>query len=202
VFSLNHSFFEPLKSLFASFFSSRVLLLFVTLTMLLSANIAHCVDLSFAWDKNTESDLAVYYIYYKTCSSGAPYNGTGAVEVNSPITIPLASLSDPENPEYTIHGLSDTEASFFVITSYDTANNRSDYSNELSFQLSSAPSLISLSISGNDLLNENSNANYTATATFSDGSTQTVTGSANWDVQKKAGKFFPPFLFIACPANF
>ncbi len=99
----------------------------------LPANIAHCVDLSFAWDKNTESDLAGYYIYYKTGSSGAPYNGTGAVEGNSPIKIPIASLSDPENPEYTIHSLSDTEASFFVITSYDTANNESDYSNELSF---------------------------------------------------------------------
>ena len=148
--------------------------------MLLSANIAHCVDLSFAWDKNTESDLAGYYIYYKTSSSGAPYDGTGADEGNSPIKIPLSNLSDPENPEYTIHGLSDTEASFFVSTAYDTTNNESGYSNELSFQPSSAPMLSSVSISGDDLVNENSSASYTATATFSDGSTQTVTGSANW----------------------
>jgi len=103
------------------------------LSTLLSANVAHCVDLSFAWDKNTESDLAGYYIYYKTGSSGAPYDGTGADEGNSPIKIPIVNLNDPENPEYTIHGLSDTEASFFVITAYDTANNESDYSNELSF---------------------------------------------------------------------
>ncbi|RZB31150.1 MAG: hypothetical protein SRB2_04675 [Desulfobacteraceae bacterium Eth-SRB2] len=40
--------------------------------------------------------------------------------------------------------------------------------------------LSSLSISGDDSVNENSSAGYTATATFSDGSTQTVTGSAIW----------------------
>ncbi len=38
----------------------------------------------------------------------------------------------------------------------------------------------SLSIIGDDLVNENSSASYTATATFSDGSTQTVTSTANW----------------------
>jgi hypothetical protein len=164
VFSLSHRFFEPFKALFSSFFSLTFLLLFVTLTMLLPANIAHCVDLSFAWDKNTESDLAGYYIYYKTGSSGAPYDGIGADEGNSPIQIPLANLSDPENPEYTIHGLSDTEASFFVITSYDTANNESDHSNELSFQpssqSSSAPTLTSSSESGS------SSGCFIATAAF------------------------------------
>ena len=66
--------------------------------MVLSPNIAYCFDPSFAWDKNTESDIAGYYIYYKTGSSGAPYNGTGADEGDSPIKIPLANLNDPENP--------------------------------------------------------------------------------------------------------
>jgi hypothetical protein len=148
MFSLNHRFFEPFKALFSSFFSLTFLLLFVTATMLLSANIAHCVDLSFAWDKNTESDIAGYYIYYKTSSSGAPYDGTGADEGNSPIKIPLANLTDPENPDYTIHGLSDTETSFFVSTSYDTTNNESSDSNELSFQPSSPPTLTNSSESG------------------------------------------------------
>jgi hypothetical protein len=107
--------------------------LFVTLPMLLSANIAHCFDRSFAWDKNTESDLAGYYIYYKNSSSGAPYDGTGAVEGNSPIKIPLASLNDPENPEYTIHDLSDTGTFYFVATAYDIYDNESEYSNVLCF---------------------------------------------------------------------
>jgi hypothetical protein len=114
--------------------------------MLFSANIAHCVDLSFAWDKNTEGDLAGYYIYYKTRSSGAPYDGTGADEGDSPIKIPQTNLSDPENPKYTIHGLSDTEAYFFVATCYDTADNESNYSNELSFQPSSTNQKSTISV--------------------------------------------------------
>jgi len=40
--------------------------------------------------------------------------------------------------------------------------------------------LTGLSVSGDDSVNESSSANYTATAFFSDGSTQTVTGSAIW----------------------
>ncbi len=42
------------------------------------------------------------------------------------------------------------------------------------------PTLSSLSISGDSSVNENSSASYTATAAFSDGSTQIVSGSAAW----------------------
>jgi hypothetical protein len=103
------------------------------LSTLLSANIAHCLNISFAWDENTEPDLAGYYIYYKNGDSGAPYNGTGADEGDSPIKIPLASLNDPANPEYTLHDLSAAGTFYFVATSYDTSDNESHYSNELCF---------------------------------------------------------------------
>ncbi|MBN1843354.1 MAG: fibronectin type III domain-containing protein, partial [Deltaproteobacteria bacterium] len=43
-----------------------------------------------------------------------------------------------------------------------------------------SPSLVSLSISGPNSVNENSMAGYTATATFSDGSSQPATNSAIW----------------------
>lgn len=96
-------------------------------------SLAYGFDLSFAWDANTESDLAGYYIYYKNGSSGSPYDGTGADEDNSPIQIPIASLSDPDNPEYTIHGLSGTGTFYFVATTYDVYDNESEYSNELEY---------------------------------------------------------------------
>jgi hypothetical protein len=140
----------------------------------------YSAELTLAWDANTESDLTGYYIYYKTGSSGPPYNGTGSVEGNSPIQVPKATLNNSQNPEYTIHGLSDTEKIYFVLTAYDTNGNQSGYSNEVFYQSSSAPTLTSLSISGGNSVNESSSASYTATATFSDRSTQTVTGSANW----------------------
>jgi hypothetical protein len=105
--------------------------LLVTLPTLLPANIAHCFDQSFAWDANTEPDIAGYYIYYKKGVSGPPYDGIGAEEGDSPIEIPLASLYDPENPEYTLHGLSDADTFYFVSTAYDIYGNESDFTPEL-----------------------------------------------------------------------
>ena len=137
----------------------------------------YAADVTLAWDANTESDLSGYYIYYKTGSSGAPYDGT-----NSPIKVPLANLNNSANPQYTVPGLSDTETTFFVVTAYDTDNNESGYSNEVSYQSASAPKLSSLSISGTDLVNESSNSDYVATAIFSNGSTQIVTESTSWSV--------------------
>jgi hypothetical protein len=133
-----------------------------------------------AWSRNSEPDLDGYFIYYKTGASGAPYNGTGAVEGNSPIQVPVSELDNPAYPEYTIHGLSDTETTYFVLTAYDTDGNESGYSNEVSYHPPSVATLISLSISGNNSVSENGSTGFTATACFSDGSTQTVTNSANW----------------------
>ncbi|MBW2319544.1 MAG: hypothetical protein JRF31_01545, partial [Deltaproteobacteria bacterium] len=152
----------------------------VTLFSPTSIYAADTTDITLAWSSNSEPDLSGYYIYYKTGSSGAPYNGTGAVEGNSPIQVPLADFDNPAYPEYTIHGISDTETTYFVLTAYDMDGNESGYSNEVSYHPPSVATLSSLSISGNHSVNENSSIGYTATATFSDGSTQTVTGGADW----------------------
>ncbi|MBW1838178.1 MAG: hypothetical protein JRI99_14835 [Deltaproteobacteria bacterium] len=95
--------------------------------------VIYAADVTLLWDASSGSHLAGYYIYYKTGTSGAPYNGTGANEGDSPIQVPLASLTDPANPEYTIHSLSDTEIYFFVAAAYDTDGNESSFSNELSY---------------------------------------------------------------------
>jgi hypothetical protein len=140
----------------------------------------YAADVTLAWSANTEPDIDGYYIYYKTGTSGAPYNGTGADQGSSPIKITLAELADSANPEYTVQGLSDTETSFFVATAYDTEGYESGYSDEVSYQPPSAPALTGLSIDGDDQVIENSSADFTATAHFSNGSTQTVTSSAGW----------------------
>jgi chitinase len=141
---------------------------------------AYTTNVTLAWASNSEPDLGGYFIYYKTGASGAPYNGSGAVEGSSPIQVPVSELDNPAYPEYTIHGLSDTETTYFVLTAYDTDGNESGYSNEVSYHPPSVPTLSSLSISGNNSVSEISSTGYTATACFSDGSTQTVTNSANW----------------------
>jgi hypothetical protein len=149
----------------------------------------HAADVTLAWSANTEPDINGYYIYYKTGASGAPYSGTGADQGNSPIKITLAEFADSANPEFTIQGLSDTETSFFVVTAYDTEGYESGYSDEVSYRPPSAPALTGLSIDGDDQVIENRSADYTATADFSDGSAQTVTGSVGWSSNSEYAVF-------------
>jgi hypothetical protein len=148
--------------------------------------IAHAADITIGWAPNTDADLAGYYIYYKNGTSGAPYNGTGVQEGNSPIKIPLGNLSNSSNPQYTLHGLSDTQTTYLVLTAYSTQGNESGYSNEVSYRPTAAPALSSLSISGSNTVVENNSTSFTATATFSDNTTQTVTGSTVWSENSTA----------------
>jgi hypothetical protein len=145
-------------------------------------SLAYTADVTLAWAANSEPNLAGYYIYYKSGTSGAPYNGTGVDEGDSPIKIPLYDFADPANPEFTLHGLSDTQTTYLVLTAYDTNDIESSFSNEVSYQPSTPTVLSSLTISGNDFVSENNSAGFVATATFSDGTTQTVTGNAAWNV--------------------
>lgn len=96
-------------------------------------------DVTLRWDANTETDLAGYKLYYKTDTTGAPYDGTGADQGPSPVNIPLGSLSDPNNPEFTITGVDAGHIYFLVITAYDTEENESGYSNEVSTFYISSP---------------------------------------------------------------
>lgn len=93
--------------------------------------IGYTKDATLMWSKNTESDLDGYKVYYKSGSSGPPYNGMGAMEGDSPITITLQELYNPEQPEYTIHDLDDNEDYYFVLTAYDIYERESGYSNEV-----------------------------------------------------------------------
>jgi len=146
--------------------------------ILFSQTLIYAADVTLAWTGNAETDLDGYIIYYKTGTSGAPYNGTGVDEGDSPIKIPLGVFADPSNPEYTLHGLSDTETTYLVLTAYNSDDNESGFSNEVSYQ--PAPILSSLSIRGGDHASENNSASFVATAVFSDNTTQTVTGNAAW----------------------
>jgi len=88
-------------------------------------------SVTLAWAANTEPDLAGYYLYYKIGNPSEPFDGTGASQGDSPIKIPLAQLSDPDNPEYTLTGLDDQAVYYFVLTAYDNESpeNESEYSN-------------------------------------------------------------------------
>jgi hypothetical protein len=107
---------------------------FVTSTLILTSfpTFAHSADVTIAWDPNTDPDLAGYKIYYKTESSGPPYNGTGFIEGDSPIDV-------GNQMEFTLHGLIDDVNYFFAATAYDTEELESDYSEELIYNTDNHP---------------------------------------------------------------
>lgn len=90
---------------------------------------ADALELTLAWDANTEENLGGYKIYYKEGAAGEPYDGTGATEGNSPIDVGNVT-------EFTLRGLSDSTSTTyrFVVTAYNTDDPvlESGYSNMVS----------------------------------------------------------------------
>ena len=83
-------------------------------------------NVSFTWSENPSSEaIDGYKLYYRTGTSGPPYNGTGASEGSSPVAIGNVT-------SFTLHGLSETETYYFVLTAY-RGDQESAYTNELVF---------------------------------------------------------------------
>ena len=108
-----------------------------------SGGAAYAMDITLAWAANSEADLAGYKLYYKTGRSGSPYNGNGALEGDSPINITRGELNDPNNPQYAIHGLSDTETVYLTLTAFNADGMESGYSNEISLDAINQPPVAS-----------------------------------------------------------
>jgi len=63
-------------------------------------------SITLTWDPNDPAELVTEYrLYYKTGTSGPPYNGTGLDQGDSPITIRVDDLVDENNPEFYLTGL-------------------------------------------------------------------------------------------------
>ncbi|MEJ2041635.1 MAG: fibronectin type III domain-containing protein, partial [Desulfosarcinaceae bacterium] len=108
-----------------------VYLMAVVIILLLPAASLAASQVTLAWSANSEASLAGYRIYYKSGSSGEPYNGSGIIQGTSPVEIPLSSLADSSNPEVTLTGLAEGTDYYFAATAYDTYGNESGYSNEV-----------------------------------------------------------------------
>lgn len=120
--------------LFASFF---------ILSALLSLSPAVCFaqaseEVTLAWDANSEDNLAGYKLYYNLDTSGAPYDGTGITEGDSPVIIYLDELDDSTDPMFTLTGLEEGQLYYFALTAFDTDDLESDYSDEVSYETSAS----------------------------------------------------------------
>jgi hypothetical protein len=129
-----------------------ILLIFCLASLLLSSAVL-AVEIKLAWDPPTTNgdgtpltDLAGYKVYYGTTS------GT----YGSPINVGNVTT-------YTLAGLTPGQSYFIVVTAYDSSDNESGYSNEVS-GVATEPMLISLktgwnlisisTLSGNTLITE------------------------------------------------
>ena len=72
-------------------------------------------QLTMAWDPNTESDLAGYMVYY----------GTASRSYGTPIDVGKVTT-------YTLTGLASGQTYYIALTAYDTSDNESGFSNEVS----------------------------------------------------------------------
>jgi hypothetical protein len=93
---------------------------------------SYALDVTLAWDANTEPDLAGYMIYY-CIQSGDSYDGVGAADGDSPIHMPLDQDEDPDPSivQFTLYDL--PEGTYFIaVTAYNLAGLESDFSNEVS----------------------------------------------------------------------
>ena len=87
-------------------------------------------DVGLQWNANPETDLEGYRIYYST-TSGAPYEGVGAEEGDSPIDVKAADVEEGDTARFTLTGLSDDLDYYFVLTAYNTSGKESGYSVEV-----------------------------------------------------------------------
>lgn len=81
-------------------------------------------EVTLEWDASITPDVTGYKVYYKTGSSGEPYDGTGAAGGDSPIDVGNVTT-------YKLHNLIDG-TTYFAVTAYDAKDNESGYSNEVS----------------------------------------------------------------------
>jgi hypothetical protein len=91
------------------------------------------VELNFAWDRNTETDLAGYRLYF-SATPGQYVKGTGSANLLKavPALNPVSGSNHPNTVLQSMTGV-DGQKVYFVLTAYDASQNESGFSNEVSY---------------------------------------------------------------------
>lgn len=93
--------------------------------LMLAAPFAQAKSVNLSWNKNPETNIAGYKVYYQADASSAPFAGVDASQGASPLDVGL-------NLTVTLTGLTDAEQHTFAITAYDGNGYESPYSNTVS----------------------------------------------------------------------
>jgi hypothetical protein len=108
---------------------------YIIISMVFFASVASAatVELNFAWDRNTETDLAGYRLYY-SATAGQYVKGTESANFLKvvPAVNPVSGSNHPNTVLQPMTG-TDGQRVFFVLTAYDATGNESGFSNEVSY---------------------------------------------------------------------
>ena len=107
------------------------LIIILAILLFASTALAATVELNFAWDRNTETDLAGYRLYY-SATAGAYVKGTGSTNFLQAVLV-----SGTTHPNGTLQQISGSQGQkiYFVLTAYDTSGNESGFSNEVNYTI-------------------------------------------------------------------
>src|SRR4030042_6587966 len=112
----------------------------------------YAAQLRLAWDANAEGNLAGYKLYY----------GTGSRSYGIPINVGKVTT-------YTLTGLTGGQTYYLALTAYDTANNESSKSNEVSGAATEPTQTVAITVTstppGREIFVDGTS--YSATRTFS-----------------------------------
>jgi hypothetical protein len=79
-------------------------------------------DVTLSWDRNLETDVAGYKLYYKSGSSTGTFDGSDAAQGKSPVDVKNLT-------SFTLNGLDPAKDYYFQLTAYNTAGAESGFSN-------------------------------------------------------------------------
>ena len=99
-------------------FRNFIVLIFLILISCLYSPLVHSAEVTLAWDPNTDPDLGGYKIHYGLSSGN--YSK-------------LVDVGDPNPTAAVITGLVEGQTYYFAATAYDTSNNESNFSNEITY---------------------------------------------------------------------
>jgi hypothetical protein len=133
--------------------STFITLVSLSTTLLFIAD-AHAAQVMLAWDRNTQSGITGYKVYYGIASGNYTYNQ----DVGNVTT-------------YTVTGLNSGTTYYFVATDYTASNTESGYSNEVSTTTPTAPGTNNPPVANNGSLSVNAaqSGNGLLVATDADG---------------------------------
>ncbi|MGA1824424.1 MAG: Ig-like domain-containing protein [bacterium] len=102
---------------------SKIILIDCMALFIALSSYVYAIDVTLAWDKNSERDLAGYRLYYKNDFSDASYDLSSDIDPNS--------LTDKNYPKHMLSDLENNQDYYFVATAYDVSGYESGYSNEV-----------------------------------------------------------------------